>query len=297
LNVWELIILQPVLNVLVVLSHYLGGSFGLAIIALTIIINLLLLQLTLSQLRSTKAMQALQPRLLELQQKYGKDKQKLAQEQMRLYKESGVKPAGCAITMLIQMPIWYAVYQAVILALAVAPEALLSLSRYLYNWPQVFSVLPLNQHFLWMNLAQSDFVLAALVGVTMWLQQKMSTMPSTDPKQQQQAQMMLWMMPMIFVFLSLSFPSGLALYWVASNIVRIAMQYRVTGWGGLKLGRAKQEADKGKKYLAFGSKEEKAADITAGSSEPQKEGTVIYPEKPDKNRYQPGRDRLRHKKK
>jgi YidC/Oxa1 family membrane protein insertase len=298
LNAWELIIQQPVTNVLIVLSYYLGSSFGLAVIALTIIINLCMLPLTLSQLRSTKAMQALQPRLLEIQQKYAKDKQKLAQEQMKLYKESGVKPAGCAITMLIQLPVWYAVYQAVILALAVAPEALLNLSRFLYPWPMVYDVLPLSQHFLWMNLAQPDLVLAILVGVTMWVQQKMSTMPSTDPRQQQQTQMMLWMMPLMFVLLSLSFPSGLALYWVANSIVRIAMQYKVTGWGGLVRSVGKKEEAKGKKYVQFGAAEDKTgADIAADSVSQKKEGQVIYPEKPSKSRYQPGRDRARHRKK
>jgi YidC/Oxa1 family membrane protein insertase len=298
LNAWELIIQQPVTNILIVLSYYLAGSFGLAVIALTVIINLCMLPLTLSQLRSTKAMQDLQPRLLEIQQKYGKDRQKLAQEQMKLYKESGVKPAGCAITMLIQLPVWYAVYQAVILALAVAPEALLNLSRFLYPWPMVYDVLPLSQHFLWMNLAQPDLVLAILVGATMWLQQKMSTMPSPDPRQQQQTQMMLWMMPLMFILLSLSFPSGLALYWVANSIVRIVMQYRVTGWGGLTRGAGKKEEGKDKKYLQFGTPEDKTgADIAAGRGASKKEGEVIYPEKPSKSRYQPGRDRTRHRKK
>ena len=73
MNVWELIIQQPIINILIVMSHYLGGSFGLAIIALTIIVNLAMLPLTLSQIRSSKAMQDLQPKLAELQKKFGKD--------------------------------------------------------------------------------------------------------------------------------------------------------------------------------------------------------------------------------
>ena len=98
MNWWEWLVQQPVINVLIVIADALGDSFGLAIIALTVIVNLAMLPLTLSQIRSTRAMQALQPKLSELQKKYGKDRQKLAQEQMRLYKESGIKPAGCAIT-------------------------------------------------------------------------------------------------------------------------------------------------------------------------------------------------------
>ena len=229
------------------MSHNLADSFGLAIIALTIIVNLLMLQLTLKQIHSTKAMQELQPRLAELQQKYGKDRQKLAQEQMRLYKESGVKPAGCAITMIIQFPVWIALYRAVMLSLAMAPEGLLNLSKYLYSWPVLYAALPLSQDFLWLNLAEPDLFLAIVVGATMWLQQKMSMTIPTDPKQRSQSQMMLWMMPLLFAFLALSFPSGLSLYWAASSIVRIILQYRVTGWGGVTREVGK-EAEKDKKY-------------------------------------------------
>ena len=101
--IWNFIILQPVLNTLIVLCSYLFSNFGITIIALTIVIRLLMLPLTLKQLRSSKAMQALQPKLTKLQQKYAKDKQRLSQEQMKLYKESGVNPAGCILPMLIQM--------------------------------------------------------------------------------------------------------------------------------------------------------------------------------------------------
>ncbi len=119
MNIWELIIQQPLINILIVVAHYLGGSFGLAIIALTVIVNLAMLPLTLSQIRSSKAMQDLQPKIAELQKKYSKDRQKLAQEQMRLYKTAGVKPAGCALSLVVQMPVWIALYQSIMLALAV----------------------------------------------------------------------------------------------------------------------------------------------------------------------------------
>jgi YidC/Oxa1 family membrane protein insertase len=256
LNVWELIIQQPLINVLIVISHVFGGNFGVAIILLTIIVNTALIPLTLSQIRSSKKMQELQPKLAEIQKKYGKDRQKLAQEQMKLYKESGVKPAGCALTMIIQMPVWIALYQSIILALAAVPEGLLNLSRYLYPWPVVYESLPMDPHFLGMNLAESNFIMAILVGAAMWVQQKMSTTPSSDPKSQSQSTMMLWMMPLLFTFLALSFPSGLALYWVASSIFRIVLQYRMSGWGGLTRG-AVTGVEPGKKYVKFDSPEEK----------------------------------------
>src|SRR4030067_2513435 len=113
-----------------------------------------MLPMTRSQIRGVKAMQDPQPKLAEIQKKYSRDRQKLAQEQMRLYKESGVKPAGCAISMFIQMPVWVALYQAIMLALAVAPEGLLNLSKYLYPWPVVFGALPLNHSFLGLGLAE-----------------------------------------------------------------------------------------------------------------------------------------------
>ena len=247
--IWDLIILQPMINVVIGLSNILFGSFGLTIIALTIVIRGAMYPLTRKQLRATKAMQSLQPKLAELQKKHGKDKQKLAQEQMKLYKESGVSPAGCLMPMLIQMPIWIALYQAIIRVLAVTPESFLNLSRFLYDWPIVYSALPLDNQFLWMNLAVPDFFLAILVGATMWVTQKMITPVSADPKQQARGRTMLIMMPLMFTFLSLSFPSGLALYWVASNLITIAMQYFVTGWGGLLPARARKPAGERDKKL------------------------------------------------
>ncbi len=233
MNPWNIILLQPMMNVLIVLYNFLLSEFGLAIIALTLIVNLALLPLTTKQLRSTQKMQALQPKMAELQKKYARDRQRLAQEQMRLYRESGMSPTGCIIPLLVQVPVWIALYQSIIRLLGVTPEDFLSLSQLLYSWPIVHSVLPLDSNFLWLNLAVPDqtFVLAVLVGVTMWFQQRQLTVQSADPRQQAQARMMQWMMPLMFAFLALSFPSGLALFWVASGIFRIATQYLITGRG------------------------------------------------------------------
>ncbi len=272
-EIWDLIAMQPMINVLIVLSHYLLGSFGLAVIILTIIIRVLMYPLTVKQLRATKGMQELQPKLAELQKKYAKDKQKLAQEQMRLYKESGMSPAGCVVPMLAQVPIWIALYWSIIKVLAVVPEDFLSLSRYLYSWPLVYSMVPLESSFLWMNLATPDTPLAVLVGVSMWVQQKMVQPTTTDPKQRSQSQMMLWMMPLMFGFFALSFPSGLALYWVISNIITIAMQYFVTGgWGSLLPAAATKQLGRDKKYRKHITQVEQAssggADINADIVEP-----------------------------
>ena len=248
--VWDTIIFQPVLNSLVVLCSVLFSNFGLTIIALTIIIRGLMYPLTIRQLRSTKAMQSLQPKLAELRKKYAKDKQKLAKEQMQMYKESGISPLGCLVPMLIQMPIWIALYQSIMLVLAVAPEGLLNLSNYLYSWPVVYTMLPLGSKFLWLNLATPDrlLLLPILVGATMWVQQKMVIPAAADPKQRSTSGMMLWMMPLLFTFLSLQFPSGLALYWVTSNVISIVIQYFVTGWGGLVKSTAGRPTGRDKGY-------------------------------------------------
>jgi len=249
-DVWDLIILSPLINVLIVLSHYLFNSFGLTIIVLTIVIRAAMYPLTRRQLRATKALQSIQAQVAELQKKYAKDRQKLVQEQRKLLKQSGTSPLGCLGPMLIQFPVWIALYQSIIKVLAVAPEDFLSLSKHLYtSWPLVFSQVPLENRFLWLNLATPDtlMILPILVGVTQWVQQKMTPMPSADPRQQQQSQMMLWMMPIIFVFLTMSFPSGLALYWLTSNIISIVMQYFVTGWGGLTLPWVKKKVTSEKK--------------------------------------------------
>ncbi len=211
-QIWDLIILNPMINVLIMLSHYLGGSFGLTIIVLTIVVRGLMYRLTLKQLQASKAMQSLQSQVAEIRKKYEKDRQKAAQEQMKLYKESGMNPAGCLLPMLIQTPVWIALYQAIIRLLALAPEGFLSLSQHLYSsWPLVFSLVPLESKFLWLDLAASDLLSAILVGGTMWLTQKMMTTPTADPQQRTQSQMMLWMMPLMFACLRTTRRSGLAL--------------------------------------------------------------------------------------
>jgi YidC/Oxa1 family membrane protein insertase len=237
LDVWYLIIGNPVLNVLIALSHLLSGSFGLAIIALTVIVRLALWPLTKRQLNSTKALQDMQPKIQELQKKYGKNQQKLQQEMMKLYKEAGVNPLGCLWPMLVQLPIWIALYQAIMRALATTPENLLDLAHRLYSWNIVNQAIPLSSKFLWLDLGKPDpyWILAIIVGGTMWVQQKMTQAPSVDPRQESTSRMMTLMMPLMFGFLTLMFPSGLALYWAVSNIIGIITQYFVTGgWGYLK---------------------------------------------------------------
>lgn len=236
-ELWYLIIGDPILNALIALSHVLFGSFGLAIIALTVIVRLALWPLTRRQLNSTKALQSMQPKILEMQKKYGKNQQKLQQEMMKLYREAGINPLGCLWPILIQFPIWIALYQAIMRALGTTPENLLDLANHLYAWGPVSQAIPLNSRFLWLDLGQPDhtLILAIIVGVTTWIQQKMTTAPSIDPRQQATNNMMLLMMPFMFGLFTLMFPSGLPLFWAVSNIIGILIQYFFTGgWGYLR---------------------------------------------------------------
>ncbi|OGO15991.1 MAG: hypothetical protein A2Z02_03045 [Chloroflexi bacterium RBG_16_48_7] len=233
-DIWSLIVLDPLLNSLIALSTLIGHNFGLAIIVLTVVVRAILFPLTVRQTQSTKSLQTLQPKIQELQKKYQRNPQKLNQEMMLVYKEAKINPLGCLWPMLIQLPIWWALYQGIVMALASNPQNLLDLSSHLYTWPMVMQAIPLGEKFLWLELSKPDpfLILAILVGITMWIQQKMVTPPTTDPRQQSMTQMTTLLMPLMFAFFTLSFPSGLALYWAVSNIIGIIIQYFVSGgWG------------------------------------------------------------------
>ena len=235
---WNEIIVRPMTNGLLMLHIILFQQFGLAIIAFTILTRILTYPLTIRQLRQTKRMTALQPRIKEIQERYKGDPQRRSQETMRMYKESGVNPIGCLGPFVIQIPIFIGLFYAIRNTLPFTPESLAGLADKLYIWlPNVAGVVPVDRGFLWLDLALKDPtpILPLLAGASMWVQQKMmmSTASTADPKQQSTQRMMLWMMPIFFVILSLQFPSGLVLYWVASNLIGIVIQYFVTGWGGL----------------------------------------------------------------
>jgi YidC/Oxa1 family membrane protein insertase len=227
MNVFDLVLIDPMTNVLVLLATVFAGSFGIAIIVFTFIIRGLTFPLTIRQIRASRAMSAIQPRMQEIQKKY-KDPRRRSEETMKLYREAGVNPAGCLLPMLIQFPIWIALYQTIRVVLGSTPESFIGLSQRLYPWSYVREALPLQNHFLWMDLAQPDttFLIAILVGASTWVQQKMTTPRNMgDERQQSMNNMMLWMMPLMFAWFTLTVPSGLAVYWAATNLIGITLQY------------------------------------------------------------------------
>jgi len=233
------------INALLWIYNILGHNFGLSIILFTVLIRLITYPLTAQQLKSSQALQELQKskKWQEIQKKYKNDKEKLAQEQMKLYQEMGINPFGSCLPTLIQFPIIIGLYQAVIRALASTPVQLLDLSRHVYPFfTQFSSLVPLNSHFLWMDLGQPERlylpflpgvgipVLAILVVITTYLQSKLITPPSANPDDQtaQMGKAMNLYMPLFIGYLSMVYASGLALYFVASNLVGIA-QYAAMG--------------------------------------------------------------------
>jgi len=243
MDLWNLIIVQPMVNSLLGIYSVLGLNFGLAIIVFTIVIRLITHPLTAEQQRSAQKMQDMQKskEWQEIQKKHKGDRDKLAQEQMRLYKELGVNPFGSCLPMLIQFPIIIGLYQSIMHALANTPIQLLDLGRYIYPFfPNANKLIPLDPHFLWMNLGEPERVyvfgfgvpvLAILVMITTYYQSKVMTpVASADPSDQsaQMTKMMNIYMPLMLGFFAYQFAAGLALYFVASNVISV-FQYALLG--------------------------------------------------------------------
>ncbi|MBI3733142.1 MAG: membrane protein insertase YidC [Chloroflexi bacterium] len=237
------VFIEPLVNILVVTYALLGHNFVLAIIAATVLVQLVTWPLTMKSLQSSKKMTALQQsdEWKSAQKKYAKDREKLSQETMRMYKEAGINPAAGCLPTLIQMPLLIAFYSAINNLLAVNPESLLDLTRHLYrSIPLIAEIakqtIPLQSQFLWLNLAHPDpfYVMPVLVAASTWLGQKsFSTTPSADSQASAMTNQMQIMMPVMFGFFALSFPSGLAAYWIISSVVRMSIQGFTQGWAGV----------------------------------------------------------------
>jgi YidC/Oxa1 family membrane protein insertase len=235
--IWNNFFINPMINSTVVLYRVLFNNYGLAIIVFTLLLRFVTMPLMLRQVKSQRKLTLLQPQINEVSKKY-KDPKKRSEETMKLYKEAGANPAGCLLPMLIQFPIWIALYDVIRYVLGSTPESLIDLSNRLYPWSFIQHAVPLNNHFLLWDMGKSDqtFLLPVLVGGSMWLQQKLTmnqgALAAGNQQQQQTNQMLLWMMPLMFGWFTLTVPSGLGLYWLISNIAGVVMNYYVFGWKG-----------------------------------------------------------------
>ncbi len=228
---FQTIFYQPLWNALVWLYDVIPGhDIGLAIIALTIAIKLVLFPFSLQALRSQKAMQTLQPKIKELQGQYKDEKEKLAKAMMELYKQEKVNPLSSCLPLIIQLPILIALYQVLRAGLGhPSPELLYSFVR---NPGQ------LDPQFLGlMDLAKPSYVIAVLAGIIQFWQTKMIQVKA-PPKAIAQTEggkdesmmamvnkQMLYVMPVMTVVVGAGLPGGLTLYWFVTNVLTVIQQY------------------------------------------------------------------------
>ncbi len=196
-------IAQPLFWLLVKINSVLG-NWGFSIIAVTILVKLLFFQLNAKAYTSMANMRKVQPKLLALRERYADDKQKQSQEMMALYKKEKINPLGGCLPILVQMPVFISLYWVLMESVELRHAPFI-------GWIQDLSVM------------DPYFVLPLIMGVSMFIQQKLNP-PPPDPMQ---AKVMQWM-PVMFTFFFLFFPSGLVLYWVVNNILSIAQQYIIT---------------------------------------------------------------------
>ncbi len=179
------------------------GNYGFSIILLTVCIKLIFWPLTQKSYKSMKGMQKLQPEMKKMREKYGSDKQRLNQEMMKFYKENKVNPMGGCLPMLIQIPVFFALYRVLLGSIE------------LRHAPFILWITDLS--------AKDPYYITPLVmGVTMFLQQKM-TPTNMDPTQEK----VMLIMPVVFTFMFLNFPAGLVVYWLVNNVLTILQQYLI----------------------------------------------------------------------
>lgn len=197
--------LYDIFEKILVAIYGMTGSFGLSIILLTILIKIVLLPFTLKQDKSMKEMKKLQPKIEALKEKYKNDPQLLNQKTMELYKEHKVNPAGGCLPLIIQLPILWALF-GVLRKEGVVPD----------------------EAFLWFSLITPDpfFILPILNGAVSFVQQKLMG-TSSNP----QMKNMMYMFPIMMIFISYKMPGGLQLYWLASSITGVIQQYFVMNRG------------------------------------------------------------------
>jgi YidC/Oxa1 family membrane protein insertase len=189
------------------LTNKVTNNYGIDIIIISILIKIIFLPLTQISFKSMKEMQKVQPEMNRLKATYKNDKAKLQQEIMLLYKRRKINPMSGCLPMLIQIPVFIALYNALQNAIEMRHAPF-------FWWIQ--------------DLSAKDpiYITPLIMGATMVIQQKM-TPTSADPTQAK----MFMLMPIMFTFLFLSFPSGLVLYWLVNNVLSIAHQYYMTGRG------------------------------------------------------------------
>ena len=235
-GLWQAVVVFPLTQALMFLNRVIDGagipfSYGWAIILFTILIKLVTLPLTITQMKSSRAMQALQPQLQELQKKYAKDRETLSQKQMEMYKEAGVNPMGGCLPLVIQFPILIGLYNALIRLAGIGE---LGGERFFWIPNLAFPDATTGTAWLgaawqakdWAQLA-TYLSLPLLLVATQIVVQRMTqqAQPTTGDSQSGMMNQMMLVMSVMFGYITLGVPSGLALYWVVSNTLTLVQQY------------------------------------------------------------------------
>lgn len=229
---WNTVIIYPFTNALLYLYTLVGNNFVIAIALFTVIIRLATLPLTLAGQKNQQRMQEMQPKIKEIQEKYKDNPEKMNAELAAVGFSPMTMMGGC-LPMLIQFPFLIGLYQSITYVMAVSPLALVDLYHAIYPFfPGVAQLIPVNSHFLWLNLALPDpfYILPALVFATTWVSQKAITPPAQPNAGSQTAQMTQQMgitMSVMFGIMSLQFASGLSIYFIVSNLISM-IQYPLT---------------------------------------------------------------------
>lgn len=235
---WQTLVVWPLATGLLWLNDALVDMnfpyhWGFAIILFTLFTRIVMFPLTLTQIRGMEAQKKIQPKIQELQKKYGKDREKMAQEQMKLYKEAGVNPLSGCLPLLVQMPILFGLYSALVV---LGNE----LSESPFFW---IPDLAFPSYTGGMSWIAEDFsggryghllaylILPILLMVSQFVMQKWMTpaTPTTgDNSQANMMKQMTYMMTFMFGFFTLQVPAGLSLYWVTSNLLQMLQQWAIT---------------------------------------------------------------------
>lgn len=195
-------LLKGAISALLHLMYNLTGNFGVAIILATVVIKIILLPLTLKQDKAMKSMKKLQPEIEKIKTQYQNDPKLMNQKTMELYQQHKVNPAGGCLPLLIQLPILWALFGVLRDPVTV----------------------PQDSKFLWMLLVNPDpyYILPVLNGVVSFLQQKL--MGSSDNPQMKN---MMYIFPLMMIFISYKMPAGLQVYWLASSVAAVVQQYLI----------------------------------------------------------------------
>ena len=236
-----------------------GAAWALSIIGLTLVIRAALIPLFVKQIKSSRNMQLIQPKVKELQKKYGHDRERLAQETMKLYRETGTNPFASCLPILLQMPIFFALFRLLDNASKGVPRGVLTVEQAeQFGNAKLFGVVPLSDTFLKADgdvavMVTAAFLVVAMTATTFLTQRQLMSknMPAdalSGPYAQQQ-KMLLYVLPLVFAVGGIAFPIGVLLYWTTSNLWTMGQQFYVIRNNpapGTPAARAKAERDKAK---------------------------------------------------